>query len=371
MSIVDLIKELKNLEDNVLSGKTQPTMGWTCGYIPEEIPISFGFTAYRVRGIPGLTNEASGIMPGNLDPHVLSCLESALQGKYDFLNGIIIANTSDAMRRLYDVWQRYIDTPFVYILDVPKIVNDKSEQFFSEILLWLIESIEKHFGLKYSESALKEAINTCNETRELLGQIYKIKAENNSSIRNATLSKIFNLSCSVPKKEFNKYLKNFIDNFKNNLSYDRNNFPTILITGSFYDQSGLVDIIEEAGGKIVFEDICTRGRYYLDKVVLQEDPIKSLAKRYLNRLPCARMVNTKKRFEDIQRLIKKYNADAVVYYTLKFDDAYLFEFPMLKELLAEDRTPVIFIEGDGRFGNLGQLETRMQAFLETIIPSGR
>lgn len=371
MTLNQLIKELKSLESNILSDKRQPIMGWTCGYIPEEIPMAFGFIPYRVRGAPILTSKASGLMPGNLNPHVLSCLEVALQDKYGFLNGIIIANTSDAMRRLYDVWQRYIDTPFIYMVDVPRVINEKSEQYFSAALLWLIEAIEKHFGLNFSEESLRKAIGVCNETRELLSQLYEIKRRNSSQLNNNILSEIFNLSVSVPKEEFNKYLQSYINNSNNALSEGKDSSPTVLITGSFYDQSELSNIINEAGGKIVYEDICTRGRYYEDKVNIVDPPLLSLTKRYLSRAPCARMIDSERRFQYILAMIKRHNVDAVIYYALKFDDAYLFEFPLLKEWLTNEGIPVLFIEGECRFGHLGQLKTRIETFLETLIHMGR
>lgn len=367
MTASQLIKELKSLEDNVLSGKRQPIMGWTCGYIPEEIPMAFGFIPYRVRGAPILTSKASGLMPGNLNPHILSCLEVALQDKYRFLNGIIIANTSDAMRRLYDAWQRYIDTPFVYMLDVPRIINGRSEEYFSNVLLWLIEAIEKHFGLNFSEESLRKAIGVCNETRELLSQLYEIKKRNGSSLTNNILSEIFKLSVSVPKEEFNKYLQSYINNSNDTLSEGKDSSPTVLITGSFYDQSELSNIINEAGGKIVYEDICTRGRYYEDKVNIVDPPLLSLAKRYLSRAQCARMIDSERRFNHILDIIKKQNIDAVIYYALKFDDTYLFEFPLLREWLTNKGIPVLFIEGECRFGHLGQLKARIQAFFETLM----
>lgn len=370
MTPTQLIEDLKSLQNNILSMQKQPIMGWTCAYIPEEIPMAFGFIPFRVRGAPIPTGKANGLMPGNLCPHILSCLEVAFNNGYNFLNGIIIANTSDAMRRLFDVWQRYINTPFIHMLDVPKEINEKSKQYFVQLLMWLIESMEKYYALKISHESLRDAILTCNETRRLLDKLYDMKRNNCSSLTNSFLAEITNLSVSLPKSEFNNYLRKFIDTYCNNVP-EKNNLPKILITGSFYDQSDLEDIVENSGGKIVYEDICTRGRYYEDTVGLQEDLIISLAERYLTRAPCARMIDSERRFNYLQSLIKKYNVDAVIYYALKFDDAYLFEFPLLRRWLLDTGIPVLFIEGDRRLGYLGQVKTRIQAFLESLVPIGR
>lgn len=370
MTLDQLISELKSLQNRTIFSQKQPIMGWTCAYIPEEIIMALGFVPYRVRGAPISTSKASALMPGNLCPHVLSCLEVALNGEYDFLNGIIIANTSDAMRRLYDVWRYYINTPFTHMLDVPKIVDKNSKHYFLQILQWLIESVENYFNIKFSENSLKEAINTCNTTRKFLKQLYEIKKRNTSLLTSNFLTEITNLSASMQKNEFNKNVGYFINGLKDILP-ENNNFPNILVTGSFYDQNELKDILEKAGGKIVYEDICTRGKYYEDQVVLKDNTLMSISERYLTRAPCARMIDSERRFNHLLSLIKKHNIDGVIYYALKFDDAYLFEYPLLKKCLTDNKIPVLFIEGDRRTGCLGQVKTRIQAFLERLVPIGR
>lgn len=371
MTPTQLVEDLRSLQDETLSHKKQPIMGWTCAYIPEEIPMAFGFIPFRVRGAHISTSQAGGLMPGNNCPHVLSCLEAALHGEYNFLSGIIVANTSDAMRRLYDIWQRYIGTPFIHMLDVPKIIDGKSKEYFLQLILLLIAAIEKYFGLRLNEDSLKEAIKICNETRRLLEQLYEIKRQDGSLLTNSFLSEITNFSFSVPKPEFNRRLHNLINNLNNPSAQENHAHPNILITGSFYDQHELEDIIEDAGGRVVYEDICTRGRYYEDKIDSQKDPIEAVSERYLTRAPCARMIDSERRFNHLLAIIKRHNIAAVVYYALKFDDAYLFEFPLVREWLTEKEIPVLFLEGDHRLGHIAQLKTRIQAFLERLVPIGR
>lgn len=366
MNSSSLIEKLKNFEQDLLTKKDSPIIGWTCTYIPEEIPMSFGLVPYRLKGAPIQTNNALGILPGNLNNQILSCLELALQGKYKFLDGVIIANTSDTMRRMYDAWDKYINTSFIYMLDVPKVVNKESKEYFSNILYWLIESIQKHFKIEFSENALKNSILICNETRKLLCQLYSKINSNEISLPSIFLSEITNLSASVKKSDFNKYMHTFFSQLVSKQPKSSSNNPNILVTGSCYQGNELYDVIRSAGGNVVYEDICTRARYFSDYVPINGNLVKSLSHRYLDKPPCARMVDSETRFNFLLSSIKKYNIDAVVYYALKFNDSYLFEYPLLRDWFKKREIPIIFLEGDHRFGNIEQLKTRLQAFLETL-----
>jgi benzoyl-CoA reductase/2-hydroxyglutaryl-CoA dehydratase subunit BcrC/BadD/HgdB len=55
-----------------------------------------------------------------------------------------------------------------------------------------------------------------------------------------------------------------------------------------------------------------------------------------------------------------------MYYVLKFDDPYLFEFPDIKEILAFHNIPVLRVETEHNTSAMGQIMTRIQAFIETL-----
>ena len=143
--------------------------------------------------------------------------------------------------------------------------------------------------------------------------------------------------------------------------------PRLLLMGSFQDNPTLADIIEETGGILVCEDMSTRLSYFKGLVnTAVEDPLFAIAQRYLTKPPDARMLDLNRRFEYIDSLIKEFKVDGVIYYALKFDDSYLFEFPEIRAWLQSKGVPVLFLESDHRFATIGQFKTRIQAFLETL-----
>ncbi len=57
----------------------------------------------------------------------------------------------------------------------------------------------------------------------------------------------------------------------------------------------------------------------------------------------------------------------IVYFALKFDDTHLFEYPYIKNKFQKEGYPLLFIEAENFVTNLGQIETRIQAFTEMLV----
>ena len=95
------------------------------------------------------------------------------------------------------------------------------------------------------------------------------------------------------------------------------------------------------------------------------EPLDALANRYLA-IPTARMVDTESRWNYLLRMAEDFRVDGVVYFTLKFDDIYLFEYPHIRNKFQKAGHPVLFIEAENFWTSLGQIETRVQAFIEML-----
>jgi len=67
--------------------------------------------------------KADAYLDPNFCPLITSALGSAIEGEYAGLAGIVLVNTCDGMRRLYDAWRFYSPPPFSFILDPPRLIT--------------------------------------------------------------------------------------------------------------------------------------------------------------------------------------------------------------------------------------------------------
>lgn len=363
--IDNFIKEQEKKNKSFLLNKTLPVMGWYSTYVPEEIIIAAGFLPYRIMGIPIPISFSKTYLSGNLCSNIQSILECALNGEYSFLDGMIIGASADAAKRLYDIWLRHVNISFCHLFDIPKLIDDIALTHYMQSIYALVEEIERYFKIKISNSSIEEAILICNKTRQLLKYLNELRKVDVPPITSQQFLAVCKLAMVGNKKDFNHSLEVLLSQIRP--QEEERQGLRILLTGSFQDQPWFLNIIEEKGGIVVCEDLCTRLRYFSGLVDEDTNPIEAIAKRYINTKPAsANLISLDQRADYLLKLIEEFNIDGVIYYILKFDDPYLFEFPHMKNILSSYNIPVLRIETEHNTSAIGQIMTRIQAFMETL-----
>ena len=339
-------------------------IGWFCINFPEEIIISFGLKPLRLIPDPALTYVDS-LLDSNFCPYIRANLGHAYSGYYDFMDGLVLANTCDGMRRLFDGWKRYSKTPFTHLFDLPRHITEDGTEFYRQSILKLVSHIEDFFSLKMDENRLSDAIKLTNRTRFLLRKLYRRHNEHPGSVEYRVVQQFFRAGAVLPKPRLNKMLEDFI--VENQGKEDDNTKrPHILIIGNILENSEFVSFLENRGAHISYDDLCTGSRLFHDDIPEDLPPLDALCLHFANRIPCPLMKEADRRIKHIMELIVQYKIDGVISYTQKFCDPYLYDIPLTKGSLRKMDTPALFVESDYSSRLPGQLKTRIEAFLEMI-----
>lgn len=345
-----------------------PIIGWTCTYLPLEILEAAGIFPYRI--LPETSSDkADAYLDPNFCPYIKASLGKALEGGYSFLSGMIMLNTCDGMRRLYDAWRFYCHPSFSYLLDLPRIITPSSIAFFRDGLGNLIKQIEAHFKIKFSEEGLIRAIEEANTTRSLLKHLFSLQDRGDPPLRQSDILEILSEGWKNQRKVFNKSLKLFLQELETHPPYPLEG-PRVMVTGSLMDGSALIRLIEELGGQVVSSELCV-GRRMVDRIFIDTDPLRSLSQAYLEKTSCARMFDTDRRIGHIKQELERTQAKGLIYFSLKFCDPYLYEAPAIEEALRQMGIPLLFIEGEYTGKMRGGIRTRVQAFLEVLERDAR
>jgi benzoyl-CoA reductase/2-hydroxyglutaryl-CoA dehydratase subunit BcrC/BadD/HgdB len=356
-------KLLNGLKSEASEVRGNPVLGWTCTYLPLEILDAAGLSSYRI--LPETSSErADAYLDPNFCPFIKASLGKVLEGGYSFLSGIVMLNTCDGMRRLYDAWRFYCHPPFSFLLDLPRMITSSSMASFREGLADLIGKIERQFGVTVTKDGLASAIEEANRTRALIRRLFSSQGRGDPPLRHSDILDILAEGWTNQRKIFNKALDHFLAELGTDSSVVSRG-PKLMVTGSLLDGSFLIRLIEELGGEVVASDLCI-GERFLDRVILGSDPVFSLCKAYLEKAPCARMYDTERRISHLKQELDKTNAEGVIYFVLKFCDPYLYEVPAAEEALRRIGVPMLFIEGEYTGRISGGTRTRVQAFLEIL-----
>jgi len=366
LASLDKIQNLAERHLEIVARSCKPVMGWFCAYTPQEIMLAAGLYPYRI--IPEPTRAialADSYIERSFCPYVRSCLGEALEGRYRFLDGLVVVNSCDPMRRLYDAWRYYIGGDFISLLDLPRINSDLAVEYYRECLDRFIGELEAHYRVKISAEAIADAISAQNRIRSRLRELYRLNQDYGMPVSAVQIQKVVRASTVLPENMFVEIVESLLDEV-GRARFDFQEGPRVLISGSLMENPLIIELIEQCGAKVVGDDLCTGTRQFWELVEPDSDPLTTLSRYYLNRTPCPRMKDAQRRFDHVFHLIDEFRADGVIFYTLKFCDLFLYDIPVLKSQLGARGIPSLLLESDYTPGTLGRVKTRIQAFIEML-----
>lgn len=126
-----------------------------------------------------------------------------------------------------------------------------------------------------------------------------------------------------------------------------------------------IKVIEELGADVVAFDCCNGIREKVEKVDESLPVTEALAKKYLN-INCSVMSSNKSRMDYIREMIREYQVDGVLELILQACHTYAIESHYVKRTCDEMEIPYLKIETDYSSADKGQINTRLEAFLETL-----
>ena len=351
-----------------LKQRSKKVFGWLCTYVPEEIIHAAGALPVRITGYADEQelDDGNAYLYINNCSFSRSCLQMGLKGEYDYLDGVIAGSTCDGARRLFDLWSHYIKAPFHHILTVPRKYTERAHRLYYEQVLAFKTLLEQYLGTKITDEALLESISVYNESRELLKRLYELRKLDKPPITGAETMEVLSASFRMPKELFNNYLRELLDELAAS-DITHSSRARLMVTGSAMDNPEFLQSIEELGGLVVTDELCTSTRYWSDPVVPGgRPPLEAISRRYLSNFPCARMVPSDERFDRILQLTRDYKVDGVISQIIRYCVPYAHDLPLLTERLKEVGIPVLSLDVEYGTSGSGQIRTRVQAFLEML-----
>jgi benzoyl-CoA reductase subunit C len=344
-------------------------VGYFCSYVPEELISAAGILPFRMRATGSTETSLADtcLSPYNCT-FTRHCLDLAFNDAYDFLDGVVVINSCDHVRRLYDIWRRKMRTPFVHLLAAPHMAGDDQIDWFRDELATLKKALEEHFGVRITPERLRESIRIQNETRQLQKDLYALRKAPSPPITGADTLGVVVAGTAMEKERYNELVRSLLAELDGR-NGESNYSARLMLTGGILDDPAYVNVIEDLGGLIVTDSLCFGTRIFWNQVDERaEDPMEAIARYYLREcIPCARMLGEHpRRLKFTREMLDTFNVDGVVFQRLKFCDLWGGEIYMLRRALRESGVPVLSLEREYVLSGLGQLRTRVQAFLESI-----
>lgn len=360
-----------------LRNEGKKVVGWLAYNIPEEIIYALGLIPIRLgQGGDGrlvevgarhistkncvFVRQALGLFAEKTDPYIKQ------------LDLVAVDSTCIQLYRLEELISYYFGYKTL-LLGVPRnFATKEGHEYFRKEVEFFTEKLEEFAGVRLESSRLKEAIDIYDGIRESIKTLYGYQSLDLSPLKWRDVSAVINAGYNLDRLRYHELLQELVLEVQENLPEQpehRSLEPRIFITGSLIapNDTKLINIIEELGGRIVGDDLWFGLNFFLN-VNIKEPTPSSVADGYLDRVPHASLpyldLPSDGRVANLKHQIKQFNADAVIYHTLRNCDAYSFKAGETKGLLGSLPFLEIYTEYSG--SDFEAIRTRVEAFVEMI-----
>ena len=357
--------------------KGKPVFGTFCIYVPEELILAVdGVSIGLCAGADVGAEEAEKYLPRNTCALIKAFMGFKLAGLCPYVESsdlIIGETTCDGKKKAYEILNEI--TGKVHVMEMPHMKSEEGKSLWMSEVKKLAAKLTEVSGKEITLEKLNEAAAVVWEKRRALQRLSALRAFDPVPISGLDALLINQVSFYDNPVRFTQMVNALCDELevrvKKGMGVVQKNTPRIVISGSpmAIPNWKLHAIIEGSGAVVVGEESCVGERNFKTQADPQfpsvEQGLEAIAERYLT-INCACFTPNEGRLDDIQEMAQRLHANGVIHYALQFCTPYMVEAYKVKERLGKEEIPYLRIETDYSMEDIGQLKTRVEAFIEVM-----
>ena len=348
-------------------------IGYMPVYVPREIVHAAGMLPL-------------GILGGGADMEVIhgdafyqsyicriprSTIEMAINGKLDFVDGMMFPSICDVIRNLSGIWKLLFKDKYVRYFDAPQ--NFRAEVggvFYANEMRELRDGLAKLGGREISDGDMRRSIAVYNENRRWVNRVYDFRAASPWKAPSAEVYLLMRAGMVLPPEEHTLLMREYLAAAEAANRPMRDNCRVVL-TGAFCEQPplNLIKSLEMSGCYIVDDDLMLVSRWLLEDVPTEGEPIENLSRAFL-----LHSAETAAKYEpDVAKkgsylidTVRKRKADGVIFAAPSFCDPALLDKPMIISRIEPLGIPYIHIQYAENSSQMQPIREQSGTFADSI-----
>lgn len=366
---------IKELIDEKAAGRK--VIGSFCVFVPEEIVRAADATLVGLcTGADFATEEVERFLPRNTCSLIKSAFGFKLGRVCPYIEAsdmIVGENTCDGKKKSYETLKDLVSR--VYIMDIPQMKSQEGRALLKAEYFRFKEAVEKLADITIDADRLRKGIDMVNNKRKALHRLSSLRKANPVPVSGLDALLVNQVQFYDEPVRFTDSVNKICDELEARIRKGEGVFPEstprILLSGCpmAVPNWKLPWIIETAGAVIVGEESCVGERGARNLTDNSGSTVDELMEAILDRyfkVDCAIFTPNPERLDHIVEMCDAYQADGVIHYSLQFCQPYLMESIPVEKALEARNIPTLRIETDYSLEDLGQLKTRVEAFVELI-----
>ncbi len=348
----------------------KPVIGIFCTFFPQELAVAMDAAVVSLCASSDETiPDAEKDLPKNLCPLIKSSYGFGKTDKCPFFyfSDIVVGETTcDGKKKMYEYLGEFKP---VHVMELPNRLSEGAIQYYRSEIIRMKEKLEEFFGVTITEDDIRRGIRVKNAERTAMKNLYSVmKADPTPITGMDLLNTLIGTTFNFDRESIPGQLTALKEKIESE-GVVTEKAPRILITGCPMGGATLkvVKAIEENGGRVVGFENCSGAKAVEDNVdESNPDVYDALARKYMN-IGCSVMSPNDNRIRLLDKMIDEYKVDGVVDMILQACHTYNVETRRIRKFVNEEKNiPYISVETDFSQADVGQLTTRLAAFIEML-----
>ena len=279
-----------------------------------------------------------------------------------------LAEVDKMLEKMYEMLAEFKP---VHVVQLPNSQTEDGYELYRKELIRFKEALEEKFEVKITEEAIAKEIKKRNGINRALTRLQYTMVQDPAPVMGLDIiNTVYGSGFQMNLDTLEETIDAVTDKIEKEYQEGKNvgKKPRILVTGSPSGGAALkvIRAIEENGGVVVCFENCTGMKPLAEVDEENPDVYDALSRKYLS-IGCSCMSPNKARMELLEKLIKDFKVDAVVDLVLQACHTYNVETAMVKKLVKDKMgIPYTVVETDYSQADVGQIQTRMAAFIEML-----
>ncbi len=356
------------LEDN-----SRALVGFLPIYFPREIVHAVNGLAVGIMG----AGDHKQIIKGDAYYQSYIChlprgiIEMALDDSLNHFDGFVFPAICDCIRNLSGMFKLAEKGKFQRYFDYPQNFDPQiGGVFYRQELEKIIDDVYAVNKVKLTAENLNHSIRLYNHNRRLIEEIYEIRQQYPWRLSAVETYLVIRAGLSMPVEEHNIILEQTVEAISTERGEPMDNIR-VVISGSFCEQPplGLIKSIEMAGCYIVDDDFMLGSRWIQGDIEEDtSDPLAALTNAYLSQSTFSSAVYDvgNPKGKRLVNLVKRREADGVIFSAASFCDPALLDRPELQKACDEAAVPHINFQYHENTGQFKVIKEQAGTFSDSI-----
>lgn len=338
---------------------------------PEEMVHAAGFTASVLVESPEPITVGETRLQSFFCDYARAMADIAMKGRLDFLDGLVVHDCCHTVRAAFDVIHHNAPgVPWLKCLWFPPALDKpRTRDYLIQELRVFQTALERLTGRPLRKEALQQSIALYNRHRGLLRALYDRRRAAPGILSACQATDIMVSGMVMPKEEHCRLLEALLRELPEK-GPQADGKVRLLLSGSLCEPlpRPILTILDDLGAVIADDDLYVGSRYVATDVAQRDDPIEALADAYLARRPASpTRFTAEQRWGDLLvEMARRSQAQGVILCIVKFCEPHYWCYPSLRDAFRKAGIPELMIETEHEDEAIGQVRTRIEAFVEMI-----